>query len=83
MGYLCQNGGGGAIIQGLTSLNYVILEEKLLVLVVKISVKVFLVNFGLTNRNFMSFLGWGKGRCWNSLDLHFSGPFKTCKMPGK
>ena len=71
--------------------NYVILQEKLSTdshiyifpygrAREPLSHYVFLFNFGLTDPNFMSFLAWA-GRRRVSLGLHFSGPFKTCKMP--
>ena len=63
--------GGSAIIQGLAPLNYVILKEKLSTDSLRAlayrkgrepsSHYVSLVNFGLTNPNFMSFLGGGEG----------------------
>ena len=54
----------------------------------KLSEYVFLVNFGLTDPNFMPFLGWGGGGggriFWNSLGLHsrqFPGNHQTPFSP--
>ena len=46
----------------------------------------FLVNFRLTDPNFMLFLGWrggGGGEALEQFGPILLRPFKTCKMPGK